>query len=438
VTGRRWTLVVVLGLAGQLAWTVENMYLNVFVHETITDDPTVIAVLVAASAVTATLATLLIGAASDRVGRRRPFIAVGYVAWGLTTAGFGLVSADAVATWAPAGQAVAVAVVAVVVLDCVMSFLGAGANDAAYQAWVTDVTRPAERGRVEGVIAMLALVAMLLVFGGLDGLTQDGRWRVFFLVVGLTVAAVGVLAWFTVRDSPVLTRSPDGYLASVLHGLRPAAARANPALYLALGMWAVAGIATQVYLPFLIVYLDKALRLDSYPLVLAVVLSGACVVSVLGGRVIDRLGKLRAVLPATGLYAVGLLAMYPARGTVGVIAAGLVTISAMMLVLAAVGSFVRDRTPPDRAGQVQGLRMVFAVLIPMVVGPFVGAAVIHGSGRTYTELGEVRQVPTPELFPVAALVLVLMVPLHLAARRRAALPVPGAGPVPTTTEEVGA
>ena len=70
LTTRSWILIVVLGLTGQLAWTVENMYLNVFVYDTITDDPNVLATLVAASAVAATLATFVAGAWSDRLGNR--------------------------------------------------------------------------------------------------------------------------------------------------------------------------------------------------------------------------------------------------------------------------------------------------------------------------------------------------------------------------------
>ena len=85
---------VVVGLAGQLAWTVENMYLNVFVYNTITDSPQVIATLVAASAIVATIATLVIGAYSDRVGARRPFVAIGYLAWGVITASFGFFGGD--------------------------------------------------------------------------------------------------------------------------------------------------------------------------------------------------------------------------------------------------------------------------------------------------------------------------------------------------------
>ncbi|MEN0071255.1 MAG: hypothetical protein AAGC63_09620, partial [Propionicimonas sp.] len=148
VGARLWLPLVVVGLVGQLAWTVENMYLNLFVYDTITDDPRVLAAMVAASAVTATVATLLIGAASDRARTRRAFIAGGYLLWGIATASFGLVSVDRAAGLSATGSAVALAVVTIVLLDCVMSFLGSGANDASFNAWVTDSTVPANRGRV--------------------------------------------------------------------------------------------------------------------------------------------------------------------------------------------------------------------------------------------------------------------------------------------------
>ena len=52
--GRRWAALLIFGLFGQLAWTIENMYFNVFVYNTISTDPGVIADMVAWSAVTAT------------------------------------------------------------------------------------------------------------------------------------------------------------------------------------------------------------------------------------------------------------------------------------------------------------------------------------------------------------------------------------------------
>jgi MFS family permease len=416
---RAWTAVVVLGLVGQMAWTVENMYLNVFVYDTISDDPTVIATMVAASAFTATLATLLVGAWSDRLGRRKGFVAGGYLVWGGTTAAFGLLTVDAVRSVAPVANVVLVTAIAVIVLDCVMSFIGSGANDAAFQAWVTDTTRPENRGRVESVLAIMPLISMLVIFGGFDGLARAGQWQQFFVIVGAIIAVVGIVAWFLVEDRPSSTKHEGGYLGTVIYGLRPAAMRANPGLYLALAAWSIWGISTQVFLPYLIIYLQRYLHIEGYAIVLGVVLLGASTVSVASGRLIDRVGKARFLLPAVLVYGAGLVLMWFARGMVPVILAGLVMMSGFMLVLAPIGAIVRDYTPAGRAGHVQGLRMVFAILIPMLVGPYLGAAVIKNAAESYEDLGVAKQVPTPAIFLAALAVLILIVVPALALRRRA-------------------
>ena len=414
LSARTWVTVVVLGLVGQLAWTVENMYLNVFVYDTITADPTVIATLVAASAVAATLATMLVGAWSDRARTRRPFIAIGYVLWGLTTATFGFVQP---AAGADAALAVGTAVIAIVALDCVMSFFGSGANDAAFNAWVTESTAPANRGRVDGVLAIMPLIGMLIVFGALDGLTQDGQWTLFFGIVGLVTAVVGVVAWFLVRDPERIESAQGAYLATVVYGLRPSTIRANPRLYLLLLAYAVVGTSTQVFIPYLIIYIQRYLRIDGYAIVLGSVLILASIASVLGGRVIDRVGKVRAILPAVALLVVGLVAMFFVRDMLAVIVAGTIMMAGFMLSVAAISASVRDATPTDRVGMVQGLRMIAAVLIPMVAGPFIGAAVIVDAAETYVDLGVVKQVPTPWIFPAAAVVAVLVVVPVLLLRR---------------------
>ena len=59
---KNWLVLVVLGLFGQFAWTIENMYFNVFLYNTISTDPDYIAAMVAASAEAATLTTLMMGA----------------------------------------------------------------------------------------------------------------------------------------------------------------------------------------------------------------------------------------------------------------------------------------------------------------------------------------------------------------------------------------
>jgi MFS family permease len=417
---RTWLGIVIIGLVGQIAWTVENLYLNVFVYDTITDNPNTIATMVALSAVSATTAAILIGPLSDRIGKRRVFIAGGYLLWGVSTMLFGFITVDALASLVPAASVVVATATAVILLDCLMSFLGASANDAAFNAWVTDITSPGNRGRVESVLAMLPLMSMLLVFGGLDGLTKSGDWQVFFLVTGALMIVAGFVALALIRDVPGEPRQTESLWRAIVHGLRPDAIRENPPLYLTLAAFAILGISTQVFLPYLIIYIQRYLQIEAYALVLAVVLVGAAVVSVLGGRIIDRVGKVNFMLPAAGIYLIGLLLMVFARGLVPVILAGLVMMSGFMLNMAVIGAAIRDYSPPDRVGMVQGLRMIAMVLIPMVIGPFIGAAVISGADEYYEDLGQLKQVPTPGVFVAAAVVILLIaIPVRALRNRQA-------------------
>ncbi len=406
VAPRLWLTVAILGLTGQLAWTVETMYLNVFVYNTITDDPNAIALLVSSSAIAATLATIAFGALSDRVGRRRPFIAIGYVLWGATTALFGFIQPAHAPGAAATAQAVGTAVVLIVIVDCVMSTFGAGANDAAFNAWVTDSTVPATRGRVDAVLAVMPLLAMLVIFAALDPLTQAGHWRLFFGIIGAVTALVGVASWFFLKEPRVL-RPTGSYFSAVIHGLRPTTMREHPRLYVVLITYAVVGTATQVFLPFLIIYLQQYLRLDTYPIILGVTLVAASAFSIAGGRLIDRLGATRAILPMTSVLITGLVLVYFARTSLSVILAGTVMMSGFMLAIAAVSATVRNHTPVDRVGMVQGLRMIAAVALPMAIGPFIGARLITSSGQYYEDLGVLKLIPTPSIFLGAALVAAL-------------------------------
>ena len=140
--------------------------------------------------------------------------------------------------------------------------------------------------------------------------------------------------------------------------------------------------------------------------------------SVLAGRPIDRFGKLRCLVPAGILGFAGLVLMYFARGQWFVLAAGIVMLGGGMVVSACCSGLIRDYTPAGKAGLFQGIRIVFQVLLPMVTGPYIGAAVIRGTGMTYENLGTVKQVPTAEIFLAAAAALVLLaIPAALLKRK---------------------
>jgi MFS family permease len=74
---------------------------------------------------------------------------------------------------------------------------------------------------------------------------------------------------------------------------------------------------------------------------------------------------------------------------------------------------VRDYTPEGEVGKLQGVRMVFSVLIPMLIGPLIGNAINaarniplpdQGSADTMTT----KYIPAPEIFLVGAIASLLI------------------------------
>src|SRR5512136_278786 len=168
LTKKVWIGIILLAFSGQLAWGVENQFFNTFMFDKIKPDPRPISWMVAASAVAATLTTILMGTLSDRTrsrwGRRKPYILFGYLAWGVMTALYPLAS-----FFEPVGLAIFMAIL----LDCVMTFFGSTANDGALNAYLTDVTSPDNRGRVMSVVEILTWVAILVVYGGAGPLIDN-------------------------------------------------------------------------------------------------------------------------------------------------------------------------------------------------------------------------------------------------------------------------
>ena len=129
--GKFWLALVIFCLTGQVAWTVENMYFNVFIYKMFHASASAISAMVAASAVSATVTTLLIGALSDKLGKRKIFICGGYIAWGLSIWSFSLLRMDVISGLFPGiASAASVGVALTIIMDCVMTFFGSSANDA--------------------------------------------------------------------------------------------------------------------------------------------------------------------------------------------------------------------------------------------------------------------------------------------------------------------
>ena len=405
-----WLSIITIGLAGQIAWTVENMYFNVFLYNTISQDPGYIAMMMALSAITATFTTLFMGTVSDRFGRRKPFMTWGYVIWALTVAAFAFVSPESM-------KSITVAAVAVVALDCIMTFFGSTANDAVFNAYVTENVEEEKRTKVESVVQIMPMAAMLLVFGVLDVFTQKGEWKTFFLITAAIMMIAGILSFLFVKDERRERKKDEKFLSNLIYGFLPSTIKENKGLYLSLLAFGVNAIGMQVFYPYLIIYIQNYLGFDNYVILLGVVLVVSSILCVLIGKLIDKVGRIKSSFPSVVLMAIGMLLMFFSRSFIVTTISGTIMMTGYLISTSVLSSLVRDYTPKGKEGEIQGVRMIFQVMIPMIVGPYLGAAAIKNSNLTYTELGVVKSVPTPLVFLIASAITILsIIPLLLLKR----------------------
>ncbi len=412
---RFYASLVIFGLVGQIAWVVENMYFNVFIYKMFHASPADISAMVMASAVAATVTTLLMGALSDKLGRRKVFIAGGYILWGISILSFALIREDTVGLLFPAASVSAVCVTAVIIMDCVMTFFGSTANDACFNAWLTDSTTHQNRGAAEGINAMMPLVAILAVFGGFMGfdLGEPSSWTAIFAIIGVAVTVIGVAGFFLIEEPHKKADGTNRYFANILYGFRPSVVRANPWLYLLLIAFALFGISIQIFMPYLILYYTEGLRMEGYVLIMAPAIILASVCTVLWGRLHDKVGFRRSVLPALGMLCAGYILLYFFRSTPLVFVGSLLMMCGYLAGSAVFGAVIRDYTPEGRAGMFQGLRIVGQVLIPGVIGPAIGAWVLRNAETVIGDDGTEAFVPNQNIF-LAALVAAVVLGLFLA------------------------
>ncbi|MBR6745397.1 MAG: MFS transporter [Clostridia bacterium] len=401
-------------LVGQIAWVVENMYLNVFMYKMFHASAENISAMVAASAIAATLTTVLVGALSDQLGKRKIFICMGYILWGISILGFILLREDLIRAAFPlAASASAIGVTCVIVLDCVMTFFGSSANDAAFNAWLTDSTDHTNRGTAEGINAMMPLVAILAVFGGFMAfdLNLPESWTCIFAIIGVVIVAVGIVGFFVI-DEPKLEPRGDGYFRTVIHGFLPSTVKKNASMYIYLLAFIIFNISIQIFMPYLILYYEVSLGMTDYVFVMAPAIVLASVVTVFWGKVYDRKGFAFSVTVSLAWLAVGYVILFFFRSTLPVFLGSLLMMCGYLSGMAVFGAKIRDLTPVGKSGQFQGVRIFSQVLVPGVVGPYLGVLVLSGAETIVNNDGTESFVPNQYIF-LAALAAVVLLALYL-------------------------
>lgn len=400
-----WWSVYILGFLGSLAWGVENQYFNTFIYNEITPDPRPISWMVAASAVTATLASIFIGALSDRMRYkwgRKPFLLFGYVLWGITTAAF------------PSSayvSSIGIAIVLAIAFDCVMTFFGSSANDSVFHAYVADITTVENRGKVMGILEILTWVAMLVVYGGAGFAIDYLGYYNFFYIIGGLVLVLGLISGVAIHETEKPSKPPEGtYFSQIAGTFRWAVLRANEnllKLFISITLW---GIAQQVFFPYLIIYINHYLKKttteSSIVIFLAILIGGIGFAYPLG-ILVDKWGRKKVALLSIVGEMIGLLAFSFSRSLLALVITGILWLAPLSAWTIATGAWSKDLYPEDKRGQFAGYLILFSVAFTMTIGPLIGSWLTTTFGVQAIINDQNGFIPPPLIFQVGGIATLL-------------------------------
>ena len=422
--GRVWFSAIFFGLIGQIAWIVENMYFATFAQDVFANSGRsdmsywVTTWMVILSAIAATLTTIFAGAWSDKVGKRKPFISFGYIFWGLTIMLF------AVLPMKVDGSKLFLTAVLIVLFDCIMTFAGSTSNDAAFNAWVADNTDDSNRGRINGILSILPVIAVVIVFVGLGSLYNSANESnaKFFIVLGLIPLLAGILAILIVKDAKDIKALGTLSKEEIFYGFKKDTIKNNKMLYVTLLGSCLIGISQQTFFSYLINFLIKTLGLgDMFVIPMAVIIVCSAVITGIFGFMFDKYGRRGFYIPLLVMTVVGFLSFYSLQFAEGLVHAALLYGGGSLMmggILSLIGAFTanfQDHIPKGSEGRLQGVRMCFMVLIPMIIGPIISLIL----GLDAMGLNGNDFVPPYSLFMAAAIVAALaIIPISIIRKEK--------------------
>jgi len=235
------------------------------------------------------------------------------------------------------------------------------------------------------------------------------------------VILIGISGFFLIQDTGVKCAENSNYFGNIFYGFRLDVVRSNKRLYVTLAALAVFNISIQVFMPYLILYYTETLGLDNYVLIFAPAILMAAVFTGLYGKVYDQKGFRTAIIPTLLLLMAGYVGLYFFRSTALVFVASLVMMCGYLGTGAMLGAKIRTHTPENKSGMFQGLRICGQVLIPGVVGPAIGAAVLKNAETILNDDGTTSFIPNENIFLWALIVIafawLVLIPLFSLDRK---------------------
>jgi MFS family permease len=416
---RVFVALLMLSLAGQLAWAIENQFYNTFLYDKITPNPQAVSWMVSITAVVSTLTTILMGTLSDRTrskwGKRKPYLFLGYIFWGIFTAMF------PAAAWF---QPVALGIFMAILFDSIMTFFGATANDAAFSAYVADVTTVENRGRVSGAVQITTWIAMLIVYGGAGFIIEAIGYTGFFYAVGGFTLLIGLFFAPQLKETPETDKPKGTYWGQIAETFQWKNLLTQRDLFLLLISLTLFMLAINTFFSYLMIYLQHYIKLsigNSSLLVGVAIGIGGIGMAIPLGLLVDKWGRRQVAILSVLLESAGLILFSLSKSLLTLILSGIVWLGAFTGWVIATGAWTKDLYPEEKRGQFAGYFVLFNVAFTMIPGSLLGGWLATAYGIPTILDGKAGTIPTPLIFQVAAgLVLLTLIPLLIIRKKQRA------------------
>ena len=239
---------------------------------------------------------------------------------------------------APA-SALAATVSVVIIMDCLMTFMGSTSNDAAFNAWITDITDNSNRAKTEGMLATFPVLALVIVTVAFGILASSFGYPACFIGLGILVTVCGIIGLFTVKDSLSGEKKNTNFWADLIYGFRPSVIAGHRGLYLSLACFCILNVAVQIFMPYLFIYVQHQIGLDfgnlnitpPVAIVAVLVVGGVIAGAIVMGSLMDKYGRAPFSVPSVFLFAAGLVAVFFAKGLIVFAVCAIVALAGMGL-----------------------------------------------------------------------------------------------------------
>ncbi|MDY2889546.1 MAG: MFS transporter [Candidatus Caccosoma sp.] len=420
-------LIIVLGFAGQLCWNMENQWFNTYVYAKIGPYPGIVTCMLIFSALATAFSTFLFGTLTDRIGKRKPFLCIGYIVWGITTFIFGVT--DALKGFSPLWFVSTMVVVA----DCVMSFFGSMGNDCAYSAWTTDLLNEENKGFIGTSIAVMPIVGTIVgtLLGGI--IISSFGYHMFFAIMGGIVSLIGIICIFTMKDVDNIKINKNGsfwkQFFSNFNFKEFIKNRELVLVFIILSIFFIGFNCFFAHIGNLFIY-NYNFKESDFGIVEGAALIVSIIICLFFGKLLNKniapkLTLISIITEVCGLifltilsfnnlfngsnvFSIDNLALF-----IGMVIVGVGYILFMQVVMI----WAKELYPEDKRGQIEGVKIIFFVLIPMIFGSLISNVLINLLGKeTIIDYGYgpvSGKAPNHYLFIAAAIVIILaIIPLY--------------------------